>query len=61
MTIMRQEWQIIFLKIKKKIKNQKIFKQIFHDFFLFIYFWPQICVQGPYLMRIDNLYLVGKI
>ena len=40
--------------MKKKIwkKNQ--------DFFLFIYFWHQICVQGPYLMRIYNPYLVGK-
>ena len=24
-------------------------------------FWHQICVQGPYLMRIDNLYLVRKM
>ena len=33
----------------------------FKIFFVVIYFWHQICVQGPYLMRIDNLYLVGKM
>ena len=43
---------------KKKIKF--FFKKFISRFFL-VYFWNQICVQWPYLMRIDNPYLVGKM
>ena len=44
------------------------FNFLFSIFFLFIFkyipienFWHQICVHGPYHMRIDNLYLLGKM
>ena len=49
------------LKLIEIEKNTKLFFRYF--FCLFIWsrnFWHQICVQGPYLMRIDNLYFVGK-
>ena len=52
------------LNTRKTIKtNSTLFSNFFQIFILFIYFifWHQICVQGPYLMRIDNLYLVRKM
>ena len=47
-------------------ENRFFFLYIFIKIFfcLFVWsrnFWHQICVQGPYLMRIDNLYLTGKM
>ena len=49
-------------KIQKKIQKKKIkcsFQNFFQGFFyLFIWsgiFWHKICVQGPYLMRSNNL------
>ena len=60
-----------FKTFKNRKKNPKTFflKNIFSNFFFKFFclliwsrnFWHQICVQGPYLMRIDNLYLVGKM
>ena len=52
-------------KIKKK-KFKKKFQILFSRFLFLLFVWSknfrhQICVQGPYLMRIDNLYLVGKM
>ena len=46
-------------KFKKKNKKYVFFKKDF--FFLFIYFWNQIFVQGHYLMKIDNPYFAGKM
>ena len=46
----------------KKIYNFSLLNFSFEDL-LFIWiksFWHQICVQGPYPMRIDNLYLVWQ-
>ena len=34
---------------------------LFKIFLFVLYFWHQICDQGPYVMRIDNLCLVGKM
>jgi hypothetical protein len=52
----------IKIEYKEKSKKQKNKKQCKIYFFKinFFYFWQQICVQSPYLMRIDNPYLVGK-
>ena len=44
---------------KKFQKFQKKNFKFFFKIFFFIYFWHQI--QWPYLMRIDNPYLVAKI
>ena len=44
---------------KKFQKFQKKNFKFFFKIFFFIYFWHQI--QWPYLMRIDNPYLVGKM
>ena len=46
---------------------QFFFQNCFSIFFFFCLFiwsmniWNQSCVQGPYLMRINNLYLVHKM
>ena len=52
------------LKIEIKIKKKYDFLCFFPDFFLFIWsknFWHQICVQGPYLVRIYKPYLLSKM
>ena len=40
-------------------ENSKTYLNFFKTF-MFVYFWHQICGQGPYLMRIDDTYLVSK-
>jgi hypothetical protein len=55
-----------FNSFKNRRKNEKMnFSKKIPDFFfeyIPIYiFWHQICVQGPYHMRIDNPYLLGKM
>ena len=44
---------LTLLKIEKKIQEKKKIKIEF-IFIFFIYFSHQICVQGPYLMRVNN-------
>ena len=46
-------------KIEKKSNKEEF--QDFSIFFFLIYFWHQICVLGPYLMRIDISYLIVKM
>ena len=50
----------IFFSLKIFLSN--FFSRLF--FYLFIWtsnFWHEICVQGPYLTRIDNLWLACKM
>ena len=57
-----------FNTFKNRRKNPKNPKKILNPFIIFFClfiwsrnFWHQVSVQEPYLIRIDNPYLVGKM